>query len=192
MKQPQAGRDRRAERHEATKREIVEAAWEVARDQGLGGWSLRELAQRVGMRGPSLYEYFDGKAAVYDAMYADGYRELLTRIDATPMDQDATSLAHAAAHVFFDFCVEDPARHQLLFLRTIPGFTPTPESYALAGTALHRLVDVLAAAGASSQESVDLWTAMMTGLASQQVSNDPGGHRWGRLVDDAVRMLLAR
>ncbi|MEP6649977.1 MAG: hypothetical protein ABJA74_08695 [Lapillicoccus sp.] len=30
----------------------------------------------------------------------------------------------------------------------------------------------------------------MTGLASQQVSNDPGGDRWTRLVDDAIDLLL--
>ena len=32
--------------------------------------------------------------------------------------------------------------------------------------------------------------AMMTGLADQQISNDPGGDRWSLLVDRAVGMLL--
>ena len=40
-------------------------------------------------------------------------------------------------------------------------------------------------------EQVDLWTALVTGLASQQVSNDPGGDRWRRLLDPAVGMFLA-
>src|SRR6478672_7500756 len=52
-------RDRRAERHEATRTEIVEAAWELVRTEGLAGLSLRDLAQRVGMQAPSLYSYFD-------------------------------------------------------------------------------------------------------------------------------------
>ena len=30
----------------------------------------------------------------------------------------------------------------------------------------------------------------MTGLVDQQISNDPGGDRWTRLVDDVVRMFL--
>ena len=30
----------------------------------------------------------------------------------------------------------------------------------------------------------------MTGLAGQQISNDPGGDRWERLIDRAVDMLL--
>jgi hypothetical protein len=31
----------------------------------------------------------------------------------------------------------------------------------------------------------------MTGLVDQQISNDPGGDRWIRLIDDAVVMFLA-
>jgi hypothetical protein len=38
---------------------------------------------------------------------------------------------------------------------------------------------------------VDLWTAVATGLVSQQLANDPGGDRWVRLIDRAVAMLLA-
>jgi hypothetical protein len=31
----------------------------------------------------------------------------------------------------------------------------------------------------------------MTGLVDQQIANEPGGDRWTRLVEDAVRMLLS-
>jgi hypothetical protein len=35
-----------------------------------------------------------------------------------------------------------------------------------------------------------MFTALFTGLTSQQVSNDQGGDRWVRLVDDALDMFL--
>ena len=143
------------------------------------------------MRAPSLYVYFSSKSALYDALYASGYRSLLEGIAATPRDGDATAVLRRAAHQFFDFCVEDPARHQLLFLRTVPGFVPSAESYALAETALAELTEVLEQAGAPGTRALDLYTALLTGLASQQASNDPGGDRWARLVDDAVDMFLA-
>ena len=72
-------RNRRAERHEATKAEILEAAWELARTEGLAGLSLRDVARRVGMQAPSLYSYFDSKHAIYDAMFAQGAQEFLDR-----------------------------------------------------------------------------------------------------------------
>ncbi|GEM_PF-6857394 len=33
-----------------------------------------------------------------------------------------------------------------------------------------------------------LWTALVAGLAAQQTSNDPGGDRWLRLIDEAAGM----
>ena len=162
--------DRRSERHESTKREIVHAAWTLAAERGLAAWSLRDVAEAVGMRAPSLYVYFDSKGALYDAMFADGYRAFLARIEATPPEQDARAMLGRAAHVFFDFCVADPARYQLLFQRTVPGFVPSPASYALAGTALDLLVDVMRDAGVAEQREVDLLTAVLTGLTCQSLS----------------------
>jgi hypothetical protein len=103
---------------------------------------------------------------------------------------DPREAARAAARTFVEFAVADPARLNLLFLRVIPGFTPTAPSYALAQEVYARGVEVLAQAGLTEPGEVDLWTAVLSGLATQQVSNDPGGDRWVRLVDPAVDLLL--
>ncbi|MEO6957514.1 MAG: TetR/AcrR family transcriptional regulator [Antricoccus sp.] len=181
--------DGRAQRHQASRNRILAATWTIARRRGLGSWSLRDVADAVGMRPPSLYVYFDSKSALYDAMFADGYRELLAIIEATPTDGAPLEVLRRAAHLFFNFSVADPARFQLLFLRTLPGFVPSAPSYLLAQTVLDKLGEVLRTAGAHSPQQVDLWTAVFTGLASQQISNDPGGHRWQRLVNQAVDFL---
>jgi AcrR family transcriptional regulator len=192
----EARRDRRAERHAATRQEIVDAAWRLGRERGLGGWSLRDVADAVGMRPPSLYGYFASKNAVYDAMFAEGYADLLTLTEQTYEGVRAgritpTEVLYSAARDFVRFCVADPARMQLLFLRTVPGFEPSESAYGLARETLARMAEVLAAAGAGAPEHLDLWTALLTGLATQQVSNDPGGDRWSRLVDRAVDMFMA-
>ena len=183
--------DRRARRHEATRQEILSATWQLARTKGLTGWSLREVAQAVDMRAPSLYGYFDSKDAIYDAMFAQGYQQLLEHIGGVPTDGRPHEVLRRSAHAFFDFYVADSARHQLLFLRVVPGFEPSVESYALAQEAVGQLRALFAAIGIDRRESVDLWTALLSGLASQQVSNDPGGDRWARLIDPAVEMFLA-
>ena len=66
-----------AQRRETKIASIVEAAWGLAGKDGIQMLSLHALAKEVGMRQPSLYAYFDSKNALYDAMFADGNRELL-------------------------------------------------------------------------------------------------------------------
>jgi AcrR family transcriptional regulator len=184
-------RDRRAERREATRAEILEAAWELMREHGVAGLSLRDLGQKVGMRAQSLYSYFDSKDAIYDALFAHGFSEFLERRRAIPSDGDPRGEFRRVARLYFDFCLEDPARYQLLFQRTIPGFTPSPESYAPSVEGLDITRQLLFEAGGDDKADLDLYTALMTGLVDQQISNDLGGDRWSRLLDDALDMLFA-
>ncbi len=184
----EATRDRRAERREATRAEILEAAWELARTQGLAGVSLRDVARKIGMRPPSLYWYFESKNAIYDAMFARGNQQLLNRIAEQDWPSDPRALLRLTARVFVEFSAEDVERYQLLFQRTIPDFEPSPGSYALALQVFEQMRDRFAAAGLSDPAHFDLWTALAAGLAAQQTSNDPGGDRWLRLVDEAADM----
>jgi AcrR family transcriptional regulator len=184
------GRDRRSERREATKAEILDAAWAIVRADGLGALSLRDLAGKVGMQAPSLYQYFDSKNAIYDAMFAQGNRALAERVAQMPESDDPEADMHRVARIFVEFSVEDPARYQLLFQRTIPGFEPSPESYGLAVDLLQRGADRLAEAGVRHPHALDLFTALVAGLSAQQVANEPGGTRWVALVDDAVDMFF--
>jgi hypothetical protein len=50
---------------------------------------------------------------------------------------------------------------------------------------------VLALNGITDARYLDLWTALITGLVSQQVSNDPGGKRRTGLIEEPVAMFLA-
>jgi AcrR family transcriptional regulator len=181
--------DRRSARREATKAEILHAAWALAREEGLSAISLRDLAARVGMRAPSLYQYFDSKHAIYDAMFADGNRQALAALGERTMGADVRTSLKEWGREFIAFCAADVARYQLLFQRTIPGFEPSPESYALAVEFLGRTRRAFTEAGLDDAD-LDLWTALISGLTSQQISNDPGGDRWLRRVDEAVDMYV--
>lgn len=173
-----------------TRREILEAAWELCRERGLTQLSLRELAARVGIRAPSLYSYFESKDAIYDAMFAQGQREFAETMESLPEAATSRENFRVGNRAFFDFCTSDPLRYQLLFQRTIPGFVPSAESYALAVANLDRLSNALRSVGVDNPRYVDLWTAIMTGLTDQQVTNDPGGNRWADLVDEAVDLFF--
>lgn len=182
-------RDRRAERHEATRAEILEAAWEQVRANGLAALSLRDLARAVGMQPPSLYSYFESKNAIYDAMYAQGAQQFVDEQKRMTVSDKPLEGLKAVLHYFVKFCAADFARYQLLFQRTIPGFEPTAESFKISEDSLAEVGAYLASLGVTDPEALDLFTALGTGLADQQISNDPGGDRWIRLIDDAAEMF---
>ena len=181
----------RQRRREATTNEILETAWALCREDGLASLSLRQLAKRVGMQAPSLYSYFDSKNAIYDAMFTQGQHALAARMAEVSAIRPVTrDVLRAGIREWFAFCVEDPTRYQLLFQRTIPGFEPSAESYALALAQLDSAAAALHAAGVTDPAALDIWTALLTGLTSQQISNDPGGDRWARVLDQSVDMFL--
>ena len=182
-------RNRLLERREATRQEILNAAWMVARQDGLAELTMRAVAARIGMRPPSLYSHFESKHAIYDAMFEQAWREYesLDELKA-PLPQDPRAALKRIAATFVDFALADFARHQLMNVRTIPGFRPTPEAYEPAVRVLGRLRTFLAGLGIEGDELVDLFTALVGGLVEQQWANDAGGNRWRRLLDRAVDM----
>lgn len=184
--------DRRTARREATKAEILEAAWGLVREHGLAALSLRDLANRVGMRAPSLYQYFDSKNAIYDAMFKQGMEAALDAMDGVGSSTDTRAELIDGARRMVAFAVSDPARAQLLFQRTIPGFEPSPESYAPSVELSGRMQAALNHHGIDDPEALDLFTAVVSGVINQQLANDPGGDRWALLVDRVVDMYLAQ
>jgi AcrR family transcriptional regulator len=182
--------DIRSRRREQTREEILEAAWELAERDGIAGLSLRDLAGAVGMRAPSLYTYFPSKAAIYDEMFATGYRQLDATMDAVEVDPDDPigSLAKSF-EAFLDFCGASVARYQLLFTRAVPDWEPSADAYAVSVASFARMSERLGALGIDDPRVVDLLTALTSGLAAQQLANDPGGDRWRRLSRDAAQMF---
>lgn len=179
-----------AQRREAKISSIVEAAWCLAQEHGIQLVSLRDLAKEVGMQQPSLYVYFDSKNALYDAMFADGNRQLLAMLEAVDLPDDPRSAVKVFLNAFAEFAVANPARNSLLFRRVIPGFEPSTESYALAEQALRRFVGVANAAGVTDQGDIDCLVAMTAGLIEAQLSNEPGGDRWLRHLDHMTDVLV--
>ncbi len=190
----EAPEGRVALRRKRTEDEIVAAAWDLVHEHGLASLSMRDLGERVGMKAQSLYSYFASKNDIYDAMFREGQIAFAATMTITPDDLGGDESPQAelrmACHRFFEYCTGDTARYQLMFQRVIPDFEPSPQTYELAVETLERARERMRAAGLDPGRDLDLWTALLTGLVDQQISNDPGGNRWERLIDDAVDMFF--
>ena len=184
--------DRVERRREATRHEILDAAWALVGEVGWSGLTQRAVAERVSMRAPSLYGHFDSKLAMVDAMFGQAWAEFdeAAATLETELPEEPRDAMLAIGTMWLDAMGADPERNALMNQRPVPGFTPSPESYAFAVAAMERFHRFLRRVGITDPDAADLWTAVLAGLASQQNANDPGGERWRRLLPRSVDMLL--
>jgi AcrR family transcriptional regulator len=142
------------------------------------------------MRTPSLYTHFPSKHAIYDAMFRQAWETYEAEIDGLEelLPSEPRAALKVMAATFTDFALADLPRHQLMNLRTIPGFEPSPESYEPAVRIIERLHAALARLRITDPAAADLLTALTAGLVDQQWANDPGGDRWRRLLDRVIDM----
>jgi AcrR family transcriptional regulator len=97
-------------------REIVDAARELLESDGVDGLSMRRLANRLGIRAPSLYSHFADKQALENALIADGLSELGDRTMASIGTADPVGAIMTA---YRDFAREHPHLYQLLYHRPL-------------------------------------------------------------------------
>jgi AcrR family transcriptional regulator len=61
----------------ATRERILDAAEELFAARGLAGTAVRDIASRIGLTAPSLYNHFSSKRELYEAVLERGVRPLL-------------------------------------------------------------------------------------------------------------------
>jgi AcrR family transcriptional regulator len=176
--------DRRHLRRAETIEQLVDVAVEVMAEQGVAGLSLGEVARRMGIRPPSIYVYFDSKNAVYDAVFARGWRQVLQTMETLPEPDETTDLPAYLlnlAGLFVRWTVEHPVYAQLMGWRPVPGYEPSAEAYRPAVVVLDRGREVLGrlqALGlfrpdAPLDELMQVWTIVTSGVITQQLANAP-------------------
>ena len=123
-------RERRRRNREQMIAAILDAARAVMRERGVADLSLREVARRVSMQAPSLYEYFLSKAALYDALFLAGLGCSASGCSA-PRRRPAPSGSRrrpASRRTWGSPASTD--LYQLLFEHPCPGFAPSEGTMA--------------------------------------------------------------
>ena len=187
---------------QAATQSILEAARAIMRAEGVAALSMQELARRMDMRAPSLYNYFTGKMEIYDTLFRLGFSLWKEKVE-----QAAQASANFQDEIrnilegYFSFALENPELYQLCFERPVPGFVPSQESLNLSFGILdysrqrveqykHELDTEL-----SSEQILNLTIAVSHGLTAMHLANEPhlplGQGRFGSLIPAAMSMLEA-
>lgn len=190
-------------RRRATVEEALDHAQEIVAAQGAGAVTVSEIARRMGMRAPSLYKYFPSRHAIYDGLFARGNALVAAYLDdAVSECEPGLERLLAGARAMVRWSLAEPGLAPLLYWRPVPGFEPSPDSYAPSQAQWQSMrKDLRIAArrgqlgrGADSDDAMRMLTVVIAGICSQYLSNEPRTpperSHFVALLDDALDMYV--
>lgn len=179
---------------------ILDTARAIMRSEGVAALSMQELARRLDLRAPSLYNYFSSKMDIYDALFRLGFTLFGEHIAQASLNAQGWQVElQNVIEGYMTFALQNPELYQLCFERPVPGFVPSQESLQVSLDLLHasyeRVAQLLPAqiTGLNPQQVVDLTIALMHGLTALHLANEPhlpvGEGRFGSLIAIVVSVL---
>ncbi len=111
---------------------VLDAASDIANADGLAAVTLARLAERLGVRPPSLYKHLDGLDAVHRGLALRGLREAAMRVQQATIGKARDAALFAFAHAYWQFARERPG----LYAASVRAARPGENDVAAAGEAL--------------------------------------------------------
>ncbi|HXH11469.1 MAG TPA: TetR/AcrR family transcriptional regulator [Alphaproteobacteria bacterium] len=178
----QASALRREHQREQLRQTILTAAGELFLAHGYEGFSLRQVAERIGYSATTIYRYFTNKDDLLFALVYEGFQEFEQALRAAAHStDDPLRRLEALGRAYIRFGLQHPVHYQLMFMqradllfRQRAGQTSPPiESFDL----LQRAVQQALAAGILRQGDAEtyshaLW-ALVHGITSLAVAQMP-------------------
>ena len=190
----------RQRKHDSMVQNILDTARVIMRDQGVAALSMQELARRMDLRAPSLYNYFSSKTEIYDALFRLGFTLYAEHMEKNwPHVHSWQDYVRFGFEGHLTFAIQNPELYQLCFERPVPGFVPSDESLQISFGILEQSYQHAAGlrndiqTDLPTQQMVDLLIAMMHGITAQHMANEPqlpiGQGRFGSLIPAALSLL---
>lgn len=168
---------------------VVAAGAALADEVGLGNLTMGLLAERVGVRTPSLYKHVGGQEDLNRRIAALALREAADAVGGAVQGYAGRDALAAAARAFRAFVLEHPGR----YAATI-GMEPSGPDDPLA-TAGQRLLDSFTAvlrgyeiAEPDVDHALRMLRTLCHGFATLQAA---GGFQWSADIDESFEWLIA-
>ena len=142
------------------------AALDILSELGPEGFTVRAIARRANVAPMALYNHFDGKFGLLDAVWTEGFTKLRHALESSvfnPSDP-LTNVADA----YRNFALTHRSHYNVMFVQRFVGFSPSSAAVTVAHQAFQAMVNIVTSAqgvGAlGGLEPVDaaqmLWSAV--------------------------------
>jgi AcrR family transcriptional regulator len=161
--------------------EIVAAGREILALDGIEALTMQRVADRVGVKAPSLYRRVASRSALVQLVAADVVADVISRLEAAASTGDPQRDLRALAVALRDFALADPHSYGLLFSPLPENSAPDPATFAAAAAPVIRVAGELAGAdqALSAARTVTAWAS---GFLRMELA---GGFQLGGSVNEA-------
>jgi AcrR family transcriptional regulator len=167
---------------------LAAAGAALADEVGLAGLTMSALAERVGVRTPSLYKHVAGQDEILRRIAVLAFDEVGATVGAAVQGLEGRRALGAAARALRDFVVQHPGRYAATL--AVPTDGPDDAVAAASLRALAPLEAVLRGYDLEAGQSTHALRAlrsMFHGFAALQAD---GGFRWSTDVDASLEWLV--
>lgn len=170
-----------------TRDRVVEEAASLADEVGLSRMTLAALADRLGVRQPSLYKHMDSMAGLQRSISLQSKRELGDVLARAAVGRSGADAIHAMSHAYRAWALKHPARYEASNMMPAPG---DAESEAASLASIQIIADVLAAYELEGDDAVDAIRAFRSTLHGFVSLEAQGGFALSASIDRSFERLV--
>jgi AcrR family transcriptional regulator len=119
---------------------LLTSAADLLEREGPDGLSVRRIAAAAGVAPMGVYNHFESKFGIIEALFVQGFERLREAIAATRDIEDPYEALRQGGRRYRELALAHPMAYRIMFLRPVPGFDPTDQALEVAGEAFAALV----------------------------------------------------
>lgn len=167
---------------------VAQEAAVMADEVGLDKLTLAALADRLGVRQPSLYKHIDSMAGLHRDIAVRAKRDLGEVLARASVGRSGADAITAMSNAYREWALQHPARYEASNLMPAPGDV---EDEAVSLAAMQVIADVLTSYRLEGDDAVDAIRAFRSTLHGFVLYETAGAFRWSADVDRSFERLVS-
>jgi AcrR family transcriptional regulator len=119
---------------------LLTSAADILETDGPDGLSVRRIAAAAGVAPMGVYNHFESKFGIVEALFVQGFHRLGTEMAAMAQITDPSEALREGARRYRALALAHPMAYQVMFLRAVPGFEPSDNALGTCTDAFDSLV----------------------------------------------------
>jgi AcrR family transcriptional regulator len=122
---------------------LLAAATEILETEGPDALSVRRIAAAAGVAPMGVYNHFDSKFGIVEALWVQGFERLRDAMASIGDILDPYEALRECGRRYRALALANPMVYQIMFQRAVPGFEPSDEALTVAAEAFGTLVNAV-------------------------------------------------